>query len=842
MACAAIFMLGNLSQRQYPHHYMESAITTYTQSCRNWQYATRASLISTEALKNRGMYTEAAMQFIKMMSEESDLQSALFLEQAAHCFINMKAPMVRKYAFHMILAGHRFSKAGQRKHALRTYSQAMQVYKGKNWSLAEDHINFTLGRQSHSLKQLENATAAFKHLLTENSKQTASQQNAFLREYLFVYRQLLQQEAGEMGVLTGALPELPLPTLDSNATRVLMGSRPQPPQGDRIPATGVWFDQADVNNSKWHKLEELLVASANGGTLPLIFKPSLQCYSSKTENRFNPVGFVREPIIVEIYLVNLLKVPLALANVTLLWTFLPTVSGHDKPQLITNEHASTVKNLLADEIIHSQVIEEIILQGNERLPIQLTLVPQQMGDLRIVGLAYNLGSSTPGFSMTSQGGLMGNGGVGGSGPKASYVSTVYVRGKQKLEVQGPRLNNKKEEMVNKMYGPDRRLDLVIQQEMPLLQVSFSNFPKSLLCGEVHPIVVYFTNSGSSPLHRLKVACSNPKFFTLSSHGESPKFAGVYHTDNITDGINRTHFTTTLNCKDAGNVNRVVDISIPNGILQPKSTISIPAWIRGDDIGGIHEVDFLFYYEPVQKMSKIRHRLLRHTTIVNTIESLSVRAVAYRASKYDSFACDGKVGACFLSCEMENLSQVQIQKKHVKQIQIVQISCASPHWVLKGVSTSQDSHDVTIGSREILQLCLRGEKQSNLTESVHLKGNTLLFTDIVLSSQISSSKSPCVDFYYRSQTCFKPLEEETVQKSSSNFDVSVKSIEADLSHLNCAIELGMTLIILWQAHIVDERGQDSVSLGQHHVTIDKLDTIFTSYPFVSFTKAFKFEGL
>ena len=45
--------------------------------------------------------------------QDSDLRSALLLEQAAHCFINMKQPMVRKYSLHMILAGHRFSKAAQ---------------------------------------------------------------------------------------------------------------------------------------------------------------------------------------------------------------------------------------------------------------------------------------------------------------------------------------------------------------------------------------------------------------------------------------------------------------------------------------------------------------------------------------------------------------------------------------------------------------------------------------------------------------------------------------------------------------------------------------------------------
>ena len=41
------------------------------------------------------------------------------------------------------------------------------------------------------------ATAAFKHLLTENSTQTATQQNAFLRNYLFVYRVSSRVVVGE---------------------------------------------------------------------------------------------------------------------------------------------------------------------------------------------------------------------------------------------------------------------------------------------------------------------------------------------------------------------------------------------------------------------------------------------------------------------------------------------------------------------------------------------------------------------------------------------------------------------------------------------------------------------
>ena len=43
-----------------------------------------------------------------------DIQSALFLEQAALCYAQNEVPMMRKYAFYLILSGHRFSKCNLR--------------------------------------------------------------------------------------------------------------------------------------------------------------------------------------------------------------------------------------------------------------------------------------------------------------------------------------------------------------------------------------------------------------------------------------------------------------------------------------------------------------------------------------------------------------------------------------------------------------------------------------------------------------------------------------------------------------------------------------------------------
>ena len=92
------------------------------------QFATRATLLSVECLKARGLFGEAAKQLIRMSGEDSDLRSAVLLEQAAYCFLsNTKPIMHRKYAFHMVLAGHRFSKASHKNHSMRCYYQAYQV-------------------------------------------------------------------------------------------------------------------------------------------------------------------------------------------------------------------------------------------------------------------------------------------------------------------------------------------------------------------------------------------------------------------------------------------------------------------------------------------------------------------------------------------------------------------------------------------------------------------------------------------------------------------------------------------------------------------------------------------
>eukprot|EP00070_Physeter_catodon_P028785 XP_028335679.1 trafficking protein particle complex subunit 8 isoform X4 [Physeter catodon] len=451
MAAVSAFLQPG-APRPYPAHYMDTAIQTYRDICKNMVLAERCVLLSAEILKSQSKYSEAAALLIRLTSEDSDLRSALLLEQAAHCFINMKSPMVRKYAFHMILAGHRFSKAGQKKHALRCYCQAMQVYKGKGWSLAEDHINFTIGRQSYTLRQLDNAVSAFRHILINESKQSAAQQGAFLREYLYVYKNVSQLSPD------GPLPQLPLPYINSSATRVFFGHDRRPADGEKQAATHVSLDQEydSESSQQWRELEEHVVAVVNRGVLPSNFHPTEYCLNSYSDNSRFPLAVVEEPITVEVAFRNPLKVPLLLTDLSLLWKF--------QPKDVGGKENEEVKELVKGEpeMIGTEVVPEFLINSEESKVARLKLFPHHIGELHILGVVYNLGTIQGSMTVDGIGALPGC-------HTGKHSLSMSVRGRQDLEIQGPRLNNTKEEKTSIKYGPDRRLDPIITEEMPLLE-------------------------------------------------------------------------------------------------------------------------------------------------------------------------------------------------------------------------------------------------------------------------------------------------------------------------------------------------------------------------------------
>lgn len=168
-----------------------------------------------------------------MTSEDSDLRSALLLEEASYSFLMSQPPLYRKYSFHIVLAGHRYSKCGQRKHAFRCYKQAYQVFENRGWSLAEDHIQYTIGKQAVTLKKLEEASSSLAHLLRPSSLQSCHQQAAFLREYIATQKTLLSQSESDL------LLDVSLPKIVHNMTRVLVTSHPPLTIPNLVSATNI---------------------------------------------------------------------------------------------------------------------------------------------------------------------------------------------------------------------------------------------------------------------------------------------------------------------------------------------------------------------------------------------------------------------------------------------------------------------------------------------------------------------------------------------------------------------------------------------------------------------------
>ncbi|XP_053322339.1 trafficking protein particle complex subunit 8 isoform X2 [Spea bombifrons] len=809
MAAVSAFLQPG-APRPYPAHYMDTAIQTYRDICKNMVLAERCVLLSSEILKSQAKYSDAAALLIRLTSEDSDLRSALLLEQAAHCFINMKNPMVRKFAFHMILAGHRFNKAGQKKHALRCYCQSMQVYKGKGWSLAEDHINFTIGRQSYTLHQLENAASAFRHILINDSKQPASQQGAFLREYLYVYKNVCPQSP------ESPLPQLPLPYINSSATRVFFGHDRRPAEGEKQAATHVSLDQEydGESSQQWKELEELVVSVVNRGVLPPNFQTTQYCLGSNSDNSKFPLAVVQEPITVEVSFKNPLKVPLLLTDLSLLWKFQPSEiiqnSVGEPKEPITNDLST--KGKCVSDVIGTEEISEFLINSEETKIARLKLFPFQSGELHILGIVYNL-STTPYIGTVD--------GPASSLPAGKFTSNgVSVRGRQDLEIQGPRLNSTKEEKTSIQYGPDRRLDPIIVPQMPLLEVYFINFPTGLLCGEIRKAHVEFVNVSNCPLTGLRVVSKRPEFFTFGSNTAaltplSPAASmncSAYKTV-VTDSTSGcTMLTSSAAPVDFGvggeSQPEVIDIPLTDSVLAPGASVQLPLWLRGPDEEGVHEINFVFYYESLEKQLRMRHRVLRHTAVICTSKSLNVRASVSRSNTLEDEESKGGNMLVFVDVENMNTSEAGVKEFH-----IVQVSSSSKNWKLQKSVNPTKNKDTKLTSRERVKMCFKAVRcKSSLDAEPSSERYT--FGDIILGNeQIISSTTPCADFFFRSSLstqCKKSPPAATAASGKSTHDEAVRLIQ------KCS-EVNLNIIVLWKAYVVEDNKQ-LILEGQHHVTL------------------------
>lgn len=761
MAALSAFMQNETSRKTI--EYMDDAILTYANSCRMPQFATRATLLSAECLKGRGLYGEAAKQLIRMTSEDSDLRSALLLEQAAYCFIAPK--MMRKYAFHAVLAGHRFSKAGQRKHSLRCYQQAYQVYYERGWSLAEDHIHFTIGRQAASLKQVSEAVKAFEKLLNASSKQHAPQQAAFLREFLHTHNLLFQ----ENGTNCTGLPILPLPLLDNNNIKVLYGPLGKPTESN-IPASHVTFGTEESDEARWSKMEELLVTEAQGSQ-PMIFKPTVALYSGTSNNAVKPNAVLDEPVHYSIELHNPLHVPLPLSDVTLLWSF----TRND--ETVTNETKTTD----SPDPVDSDVADAILLQPACKQNVVLSLTPRRVGELKILGVSYKL--SNPVQT------------IGGDPPIAN--STTVVAGKRLFEITPPKLRNVKEKSGANVQGRDYRLEMNVIEKAAFMQILFTKLSPEMLCGEVQRVEVTLRNVGNAPLTNIHIASTDAKLFTLGN-AEIDKLGSE-------DSIAR---------KSSRSVTKVILPVSKNGILNVGETHKMPLWVQAPHVKGTHRLDLLFYYESVESKAALKHRLCRHTWQLTVLDSIQITAVAARSGLFKD---DSPTLNLIMSVKNTN----QVHDPSINEIILAEVSLQSAVWSAFHSSVLPPS--VKVQPQEVFHLMLKLKKK----KKGKADGESTI-SDVSLTSDESGKCTligsyPFINFVQRRH--IQPLDVSESANDAQQFQPQQQNAAERGSAVTDVTSLSSTLIVKWCANVTESGVITRMAVGQHHLELEHLNKTY-----------------
>ncbi|KAK4309286.1 hypothetical protein Pmani_019075 [Petrolisthes manimaculis] len=676
MAALAAFMHNSAD---YPKRYLHNSLHTYLNVCKVYNFAIRATILSGEVLKHCGEYGEAAMTFIKLTSEESDLLSALMLEQAAHCFIHAQRPLPRKYAFHMTLAGHRYSKAGQRAHSLRSYKQAFQVYASRGWVLAEDHIHFTLGKQAQHLKQLSEGLTAYTQLVDQKlkheapSQQSPSQQITYVREFINTFHQYVQQDwEPSMG-----LPYLPLPMIDSQATRVLLGAaQDKPTSPEWTPASHVSLDSPPAINKRWFALEKELVTGASGTGLKT-FRPNLQLLTSETPNTQSPVVPSNEPVTLEVLMTNPLAVSLDIADVKLVFTFMS--EGED------GDDSSSA-------VYHSPHAGFTLPAGAQEL-VRLELLPKLVGKILIQGVQYKL-SLTPDPST-------------GAASTSSATAPVVVEGQQGIKVQGPRLNSTTAEKCGAVYAKDNRLDISVLPPLSRLSVTFHGIPQIMSCGEMCSTEAIITNVGPCSVSKLCLAVSDPNHVYMETHSTlvpEKSVCVLSDSQSVDSRIN----------------SRVETLTLPDNELKPGESIRAKLWLHAPLAPGAFEVELLFYYDTSHQTGKNKYRLLRHHESIYVEKSLSLKVTSAVSQNLEtSLTQDEKEDANYsytsnLVLEALNISEVDSSCQSYK---VVGLSSNSKKWAVVPHARLK-VQELRVG--ESCHMCIKGVQHINKK-----KGNMVL---------------------------------------------------------------------------------------------------------------------
>ena len=174
---------------------------------------------------------------------------------------------------------------------------------------------------------------------------------------------------------------------------------------------------------------------------------------------------------------------------------------------------------------------------------------------------------------------------------------------------------------------------------------------TLLCGEIYETTLSMKNNGVLGAKNIYIVCSRTSFFSLGT------------TSNINFSM--------LNSYKKNNI-----LKVPIDQLSPGEQVIFPIYLYGIEGAGVHEIDFVFYYEPVECVKLVPYRILHHTLHIQTLSTLSLSA-HWQPSLVNNCPYDGSSKEITASGPKEGY--VLVLSNHKYLFQMTSFSNTITHW-------------------------------------------------------------------------------------------------------------------------------------------------------------------
>jgi trafficking protein particle complex subunit 8 len=441
------------------------------------RYATRAAMLMAAFLSGIGRYADASWIVMKAHFQEEDMRAAVLLEHAAHLLLRARPPKVRKFAFHLVLAGLRYTKAGNTRLASSAYGMVLEVYRGRGWGLIMEHIREALGR--HCFDIGDALAAAQHHAAALASPQLPASRQSLQMERLTEALQLAMADN------SGVAPfiDLQVPNLDTS--HVTLDS-----SGQSAFANA---EARQVPLETWTALEGSIMPSSfsSEGTPTWLLGGSKKNLAN-SDAQITQSCCVGEDIGVDISVVNPLRIELTLTRLQLACRFESPSALPGQPGLVSK----------ADNGVHDQDAmrrdfqtkeERITLHPGERTVVHLKVRPLRAGNLYLDGLTWTLNGLAIG----------------------QRAFMVKRKGANEIERTEPA---QKESCSNAQ--PSGGLAVKVLPPMPKLEVALHGLPPVLLVGQMVQCRLHLKNAGAMTLNALRAATDAKHLVLESATGKS----------------------------------------------------------------------------------------------------------------------------------------------------------------------------------------------------------------------------------------------------------------------------------------------------------------------------------